>query len=59
MASAPGGIGKNDLECSASDEVDSIIEVLETDEKPVSSLIEIKSTKGTLKTEVCFLNSII
>ncbi|XP_060603079.1 FK506-binding protein 5-like [Ruditapes philippinarum] len=52
MASAPGGIGKDDIECSASDEVDSIIEVLETDEKPVSSLIEIKSTKGTLKTEV-------
>ena len=53
MASPPGGVEKDDLECNASDEVDTIIDVLEADEKPVSSMIDIKSTKGKLNTEVC------
>ena len=54
MTSPPGGIDKDDLECSVSDEDDAIIHVLEPYEKPVSSMIEIKSTKETVTTEVCF-----
>ncbi|XP_053403157.1 calponin homology domain-containing protein DDB_G0272472-like [Mercenaria mercenaria] len=52
MASPPGSIEKDDLECCASEAVDSIIEILETNEKPVSSIIDIHAVKGTLHSEV-------
>ncbi|XP_053403156.1 uncharacterized protein LOC123554157 [Mercenaria mercenaria] len=52
MASPPGSIEKDDVECSASDEVDSVIETLEIDEKPVSSILDIHSRKGNLHSEV-------
>jgi hypothetical protein len=45
MTSPPGGIEEDDLQCTASDELDSIIDILVNEEKPVSSLIDIKSSK--------------
>lgn len=52
MNSPPGGIEKDDIECNYSDEVDSVIEIFENDEKPISSLINVQSTKWTLHSEV-------
>ncbi|XP_053404370.1 uncharacterized protein LOC123555392 isoform X2 [Mercenaria mercenaria] len=52
IASPPGSIEKDDLECCASDAVDSIIETLETDEKPVSSVIDIYASMGALHSAV-------
>ena len=52
LTSPPESITKEDVECLASDEDDSVIEILEDGEKIASSVIEITSTKGTVKTEV-------
>ncbi|KAL4220421.1 hypothetical protein ACF0H5_020824 [Mactra antiquata] len=52
LTSPPGGIEEDDVQCLASDEVDSIITVLEDDEKPVSSVIDIQSRKEELHSEI-------
>ncbi|KAL4220422.1 Death domain-containing protein 1 [Mactra antiquata] len=52
LTSPPGGIEEDDVQSLASDEVDSVITVLEDDEKPVSSIIDVESRKGKLHSEV-------
>lgn len=52
MTSPPGGIVEDDLQCTASDELDSVIDILDDDERPISSLISITSTKCSLHSEV-------
>lgn len=52
IASPPGGIVEDDLQCTASDELDPVICNLDDEEKPVSSVIDIKSMHGSLHSEV-------
>ena len=47
----PGDVGKDDVECTASDEVD-VMTVLDDDERPISSLVSVKSKTGMIKLEV-------
>jgi len=54
MVAAPeGDIAQEDIECTASDELDDVIELLDDGEKPASSIINMSSNKGLLKSEVC------
>ena len=48
----PGAIAKDEVQCTSNDELDDVIEVLDEGEKPLSSLITVKSKKGVLKSEV-------
>ncbi|WAR27962.1 RBP2A-like protein [Mya arenaria] len=52
VAAPPGDIAREDVECNASDELDDVIEILDDGEKPASSIINIESKKGLLKSEV-------
>ncbi|XP_052782995.1 eukaryotic translation initiation factor 5B-like [Mya arenaria] len=51
VAAPPGNIAREDVECNASDELDDVIEILDDGEKPVSSIINIESKKGLVKSE--------
>jgi len=53
MVAAPeGDIAQEDIQCTASDELDDAIAILDDGEKPESSIINMSSNKGLLKSEV-------
>ncbi|XP_052783961.1 uncharacterized protein LOC128219868 isoform X2 [Mya arenaria] len=51
VAAPPGDIAREDVECNASDDLDNVVDIFDDGEKPASSIINIKSMKGLVKSE--------
>jgi len=52
VAAPDGNISQEDIECTASDELDNEIQILDDMEKPASSIVYMNSCRGLLKPEV-------
>ncbi|XP_052782997.1 uncharacterized protein LOC128219222 [Mya arenaria] len=51
ITAPPGDITREDVECNACDDLDDVIKILDDGEKPASSIINIESKKGLVKSE--------
>ncbi|XP_052218714.1 uncharacterized protein LOC127836262 isoform X2 [Dreissena polymorpha] len=51
IASPSDSIAQDSIQCTASDELDDIIEILEEDERPASSIINVHTTSHSISTE--------